>query len=248
MSTDRDATRWGGSLAVVVAAHAAAVAVMLSWQSVPLPAAEPAPAALMIELAPMPTSAPAPQAVQAERPPTPKPEPKPEPKPQPKRAEPKPKPPPPKMAEVALEQTKEAPAETAPQEHSAKPAEEAAPPVGAIAPTADRTAAPAQGNRPAAASNASPTWQGSVLAHLERHKRYPRNAQMRRNQGVSQVAFTIDRRGYVLAVRLHKSSGHDSLDEETLDLVRRAQPLPPPPSEVGGEHINLVVPVQFFLR
>lgn len=71
-----------------------------------------------------------------------------------------------------------------------------------------------------------------LVAHLEKHKRYPRGSQLRRQQDV--------------AHRLHKSPGYDALDEETLALLQRAQPLPPPPSELSGETFDLVVPVQFL--
>ncbi|HEY0838066.1 MAG TPA: energy transducer TonB, partial [Azospirillum sp.] len=98
------------------------------------------------------------------------------------------------------------------------------------------------------ASRAVPTWQGLVLGHLERHKRYPRIAQMRRQEGVAQVRFVIDRQGRVLSARLETGSGHALLDEETVALVERASPLPPPPPEMPRERIELVVPVQFFVR
>ncbi|MBK3731649.1 TonB family protein, partial [Azospirillum brasilense] len=88
----------------------------------------------------------------------------------------------------------------------------------------------------------------AVLGHLERYKRYPRIAQMRRQQGVPQVAITIDRQGRVVSVRLHKGSGFEALDEETIALVERASPLPAPPPEVAQDRMELVVPVQYFLR
>ena len=31
-------------------------------------------------------------------------------------------------------------------------------------------------------------------------------------------------------------------------MIRRAEPLPPPPPDVGDERIELVVPVQYYLR
>ena len=38
------------------------------------------------------------------------------------------------------------------------------------------------------------------------------------------------------------------LDEEALALLLRAQPFPPPPPEVPGEHVDLSVPIRFNLR
>lgn len=155
------------------------------------------------------------------KPPDPKPEPKPEPKPKPR----------PKEAPKPVRTVERAPA-PAPAVQ-APPAPVAAAPAPAPAPSLNR---------------AVPTWQGQVMGHLERHKRYPRSAQARRQEGVAQVRFVIDRQGNVLSARLDKSSGHEVLDEETVDMVRRASPLPAPPPEVAQDRIELAVPVQFFVR
>lgn len=97
-------------------------------------------------------------------------------------------------------------------------------------------------------SNSKPTWQGLVLAALDKVKRYPRDAHFARQQGVPYIRFTMDRRGKVLSVSLERSSGFRSLDQEALALPKRAQPLPKPPKDVQGESVELVVPVEFFMR
>jgi protein TonB len=97
-------------------------------------------------------------------------------------------------------------------------------------------------------SNAPPTWRGLLLGHLERHKRFPREAQWRRQQGVVYLRFTMDRQGRVLSAKIERSAGFAALDEETLALIYRAQPLPPPPDDVPGDPLELIVPVQFFMR
>ena len=58
----------------------------------------------------------------------------------------------------------------------------------------------------------------------------------------------MDRDGRVLGSWLERSSGAAALDEETLELIKRAEPLPKPPAEVAGETVQLVVPVEFLLR
>jgi protein TonB len=97
-------------------------------------------------------------------------------------------------------------------------------------------------------SNAVPTWQSALLARLEQFKRYPNLAQFRHQQGVVQLHFTMDRQGHVLAAQIAKSSGYDALDDETLALIHRAEPLPPPPADIPGQTFSLTVPVQFFLK
>jgi protein TonB len=109
-------------------------------------------------------------------------------------------------------------------------------------------AAPMQGRVTPNTSNAVPTWKTHILALLERHKRYPEIAQSRRQQGIAQVFFSLDRQGRVIDSRVVRSSGASVLDEEALALLRRAQPFPAPPRELPGEHVDLTVPIRFNLK
>lgn len=97
-------------------------------------------------------------------------------------------------------------------------------------------------------SSGKTTWQGLVLGRLNQFKRYPGYAQSRRQQGVPYIRFVMDRGGRVLSSNLERSSGFRSLDDEAVRLPRRAQPLPKPPDDVRGQTIELVVPVEFFVR
>ncbi|OYY39854.1 MAG: energy transducer TonB, partial [Rhodospirillales bacterium 24-66-33] len=109
-------------------------------------------------------------------------------------------------------------------------------------------AAPMPGTSVEPPSNTLPTWKGLLLRHLERHKRYPSEAQRSRHEGVTYVRFTMSRDGRILAARIERPSGHAALDQEGLELLQRAQPLPPLPHDQPGESLEIVVPVQFFLR
>jgi protein TonB len=113
---------------------------------------------------------------------------------------------------------------------------------------ATAAAAPMPGAAPDPPSATLPTWKGLLLRHLEKHKRYPGDAQRHRQEGVTYVRFTMSRDGRVLAVRIERASGVASLDQEGLDLLQRAQPLPSLPSDQPGESLELVVPIQFFLK
>lgn len=90
-------------------------------------------------------------------------------------------------------------------------------------------------------SASSASWRGSLIAHLNRHKRFPGGA----NPGTVQVAFAIDRSGNVISARLAGSSGDPALDQEAVAMVRRASPVPAPPANLGGGTIALAVPVRF---
>ncbi len=96
--------------------------------------------------------------------------------------------------------------------------------------------------------NAESTWQSTLLGHLEHHRRYPHLAQRRREEGVAYVRFRVDRSGHVLSASLERGSGVEVLDSEALEVLERAQPVPPPPRELAGESVEVVVPVHFRLR
>lgn len=118
-----------------------------------------------------------------------------------------------------------------------------------LKPPAEKTTAPDSRPAPPArqVSSDKATWEGLVLAALDKVKRYPREAQFRRQQGVPYIRFVIDRSGKVLSSSLEKTSGVRSLDDEAVALPKRAQPLPKPPEDRKGETIELVVPVEFFV-
>jgi len=90
-------------------------------------------------------------------------------------------------------------------------------------------------------------WRGRVLAHLDRHKRYPPAAKMMKREGRVQVHLTMDRRGRVLAVSVGRGAGFKALDDEAVAVVKRAQPLPLPPATVAGDAIPMQVPIGFSL-
>lgn len=100
---------------------------------------------------------------------------------------------------------------------------------------------------PRVAGSVEATWQGRVMARLDKAKRYPRGARSRGIEGVAQVRFHVDRGGRVTQVMLARSSGHEDLDREAVAAVHRAQPLPRPPEELPGDPIRLTVEVEFHV-
>jgi protein TonB len=91
-------------------------------------------------------------------------------------------------------------------------------------------------------------WQMTVNTRLNQFKRYPRQARARAHQGTVKVAFVLDSEGHVVSSRVVKSSGSPILDQETLDLIERAQPYPVPPAGAGGQDLFLEVPITYALR
>jgi protein TonB len=100
--------------------------------------------------------------------------------------------------------------------------------------------------RPQQARAEVATWRSQIVTILEHNKRYPAEARARGEHGVARLAFSIDGNGRLLSSRIVASSGSTALDAETLELVRRAQPYPPPPPELAGS--ELTVPLSFNIR
>jgi periplasmic protein TonB len=91
-------------------------------------------------------------------------------------------------------------------------------------------------------------WQSELVAHIERFKRYPAAARARGDQGLARVAFTIDRNGKVRGSRIVQSSGSPDLDQESLAILTRAQPMPRPPDQLPPSELSFVVPIRFNIR
>ncbi len=232
-------TRWGACFALALCFHAAGAAALLArWnESSDLVANAPV---ILIELAAVPV---APDVTPNELPPGPRQteaQPEPEPQKPVEKVELPPEPqaelqmtPPPKPIEKLKEKKpKQASLASAPSTAEYK---------------AERAAAPMPGAN-SRDSNALPNWKTQLVARLERYKRYPSEAQSRGESGVAQLAFSVDRSGGVHNARIVRSSGSSLLDRETLMLVERAQPLPPPPPEVPGSQIAIVVPIRYNIR
>lgn len=258
---DHSLLRWGSSFIFVVGVYAAAVFTALNWpMNNPIHSTQPM-AAMMIDLAPMPVAPQVPPSavagpVQNEAPPPPEPVPEVEPEIEPlpelpviEKAEavlPRELPPEfePKLESEPIEKEPE-PIEELTEEQIAQ--EDKAPPTFESLPD-EVVAAPMEGAVSLESSQAISTWQSVLLGHLERHKRYPRKARRNRHEAIVYVRITINRDGTVVDYRLETPSAYKILNQETLALIARAQPLPSPPPEVLGETVKFVVPVEFFLK
>lgn len=259
-------SRWLIALIIVIFLHIAlAVALMMGWN--PLPPAIPAPPpAVMLELAalpeapnsnPVPDPAPVEQVASNPTPaepevikepdPIPTPEPVEAPKPKiviAKKPEPKPikKP----VKKPVIEPIKKPQPDTEDTQPKADVTTQAS--MASDNPS-HRVAAPAttSSTRP---SKAQITWQSQLFSRIARYKRYPTEARYKRQEGTVTVNFTISAQGNVLSKRIVKSSGYPLLDQEVLDLLSRAEPLPKPPADIlnGSDRRAITIPINFNLR
>lgn len=98
------------------------------------------------------------------------------------------------------------------------------------------------------AAGARKSYLASLQSWLERHKKYPRAARLRRYEGTVQFRFLIDRAGSLLEHSIVESSGKRILDEAVLDLLKRADPMPSMPPEIDGATLELTTSIDFRLR
>lgn len=129
---------------------------------------------------------------------------------------------------------------------AAAPATE--PPSRPTTPGAPQRVGAREGLDIAAPNGASTDYASRLRAWLEAHKTYPRRARMRREEGVVQIHFAVDRRGRLLAGDVTRSSGHTALDAEAMAMLGRADPFPSAPHGVRGERIEISTPVEFSLQ
>ncbi|CNH16353.1 putative TonB protein [Yersinia kristensenii] len=92
-------------------------------------------------------------------------------------------------------------------------------------------------------------WKSRLQGHLAGFKRYPLSAKKQRQQGTANIRFVVNTEGYVLSAKLIKSSGIAALDQESLAMIKRAQPLPQPPAELlSNGQVTLTMPIGFELK
>lgn len=91
------------------------------------------------------------------------------------------------------------------------------------------------------------SYASRIRSWLYAHKIYPRRSRMRREEGVVQVRFTIDRGGVLLDGAVVRGSGNGALDEEAMATLRRSSPFPAAPREISGDRIEFTVPIEFAL-
>jgi protein TonB len=139
--------------------------------------------------------------------------------------------------EVAAVQT-QASTESVAAEATATPSSEAIP-------EGPRSVAPAIGTGESA-RRVRATWTKELIAHLDKHKRYPAERQQKTAEII--VSFVLDRTGHVLSTSIARGSGDTAFDEAALAMVRRSDPVPQPPPLIADEGLNFTLPVIFRVK
>ena len=105
---------------------------------------------------------------------------------------------------------------------------------------------------PAAGDSADPATIGqyriSVIAAARRFKRYPRIAMDNNWEGKAEVRLVIGADGNIASISIKTPSGFEVLDQQALEMIRRAKPQAPIPAALRGKGFTIDVPVVFSLK
>ena len=238
--TGREVARWVISGIVILGVHGGVAAAIANWPQ-PAPAGFPE-AAIMLDMSAEPAAPKtektdvAPDQVQqqqVEKQPEPVEKPgekEPEPEVEPKKVDP------PQKAEVELPQPK--PVVKPPQKKMAA--------LNTRPIAADKEAARVAMPSPGMLGQLKADYGVAISSHLNRYKNVPPGLQP--PGGTVGLSFMLDRHGRVISSRIAHGSGVSELDREAMDMLRRAQPFPPPPADLAGSQFPFSVPVRYTVR
>lgn len=157
----------------------------------------------------------------------------------------------PKPSPIPVPPRKEAPAPTTPaQEQPSLPATAASPAATPSAPsaTAPASESPAKAAPPSAEAGALEKYRSDLIGMARRYKRYPRVALDNNWEGRVVVQMVVGANGMIASLRVTTSSGHEVLDRQAVDMLRKAKPLVPIPPAMRGREFSVEIPVIYDLK
>lgn len=81
-----------------------------------------------------------------------------------------------------------------------------------------------------------------------RFKRYPRVAMDNNWEGTAEVTLVIGANGDIRSATVTASTGHGVLDQQAIDMFRKAQPLVPISPALRGKEFSIVLKAIYTLR
>lgn len=138
---------------------------------------------------------------------------------------------------------------------SAAPSKPASEPVAA-APAAPAATGPVarvdpQPTAPAPSADEAGTlaqYRLAIITAARRYKRYPRVAMDNNWEGRVEIRMVIGANGMIASLSIKTSAGHEVLDQQALDMIKKAKPLTPIPAALRGREFAVDVPVIFSLK
>jgi protein TonB len=131
----------------------------------------------------------------------------------------------------------------------------------AAAPSGSSSGASAAAQPTAASPGAGTTRPGSdadtgtlaqyrlaLIGAARRYKRYPAQAMDKGWQGKVEIRLVVGANGTIQSSLVKASSGYEILDNQALDMVKKAKPLTPIPAALRGREFTVDIPVIFDLQ
>ena len=104
------------------------------------------------------------------------------------------------------------------------------------------------GNGGALSGCFDPAWMRAVSERVSQFFYYPSGALAVHRTGLVMVHFVVRRNGQVDKLQIGTSSGDEELDKAAIDIVRKAQPLPPIPDRMHADRVDGELPINFGVR
>jgi protein TonB len=104
------------------------------------------------------------------------------------------------------------------------------------------------GNGGTLAGCLDPVWMRAVSERVRQFFYYPGPALALRTTGVVTMHFAVSRNGQIDKLQVSRTSGDDGLDKAAIDIMRKAQPLPPIPDRMHADRVDGELPINFGVR
>jgi protein TonB len=136
------------------------------------------------------------------------------------------------------------PAQTAP----ASPAASSAPSAPPIVARADPAPAPASPSVEAMDAGSLAQYRLQLISMARKYKRYPRVAMDNNWEGDVVVRMVIGPSGVISALSIKTSSGHEVLDQQALEMFKKAKPLVQIPAALRGREFTIELRAIYNLK
>jgi periplasmic protein TonB len=87
-----------------------------------------------------------------------------------------------------------------------------------------------------------------LIGAARRYKRYPRVAMDNNWEGAAEITMVIGGNGMISQVLVKTSSGHEVLDQQALEMFKRAKPLVPIPAALRGKEFSINLRAIYSLK
>lgn len=91
-------------------------------------------------------------------------------------------------------------------------------------------------------------YRSALIAAARRYRKYPRVAVENSWEGRAEVRLAIDTGGSIASISIRTPSGYEVLDQQALEMIRKAKPMAPVPQALRGKGFTLDLPVLFSLK